>query len=62
MNNITQKTIFDYEEIEILGDLERLVLFLDNIEATNFAKLFKMLEVMVEMITLLEQCSILFMR
>ncbi|MFA6777097.1 MAG: transposase [Bacilli bacterium] len=32
MNNITQKTIFDYEEIEILGDLERLVLFLDNIE------------------------------
>ena len=24
MNNITQKTIFDYMEIEILGDLTRL--------------------------------------
>ena len=32
MNTITQKTIFDYMEIEILGDLERLKLCLDNIE------------------------------
>lgn len=32
MNNITQKTIFDYMEIEILGDLERLKLLFDNID------------------------------
>lgn len=32
MNIIQEKTIFDYMEIEILGDLERLKLFLDNIE------------------------------
>ena len=32
MNIIQEKTIFDYMEIEILGDLERLKLFLDNIK------------------------------
>ena len=32
MYNISQISIFDYSEIEILGDLERLKLFLDNIE------------------------------
>ena len=32
MNIIQEKTIFDYMEIEILGDLERLKLFLDNID------------------------------
>ena len=31
MNNITQKTIFDYMEIEELGDLARLKLCLENI-------------------------------
>ena len=32
MNIVTQKTIFDYMEIEVLGDLERLKLCLENIE------------------------------
>ena len=41
MNTITQETIFDYMEIEILGDLERLKLCLDNIDDE---KLYKMLE------------------
>ena len=33
MNNIIQNTIFDYTEIEVLGDLERLKYALDNIDA-----------------------------
>ena len=41
MNTITQKTIFDYMEIEVLGDLERLKLCLENIDD---AKLCNMLE------------------
>ena len=32
MNSITELTIFDYQEIEILGDLERLKLCLENID------------------------------
>ena len=32
MNSITQISIFDYSEIEILGDLERLKIFFENIE------------------------------
>ena len=32
MNNISQISIFDYTEIENLGDLERLKLFFENIE------------------------------
>src|ERR1035437_3880302 len=32
---ITQKTIFDYSEIEILGDLERLKLALEGIDDEN---------------------------
>lgn len=32
MNNISQISIFDYTEIENLGDLEKLKLFLENIE------------------------------
>lgn len=32
MNIIQEKTIFDYTEIENLGDLERLNLFFENIE------------------------------
>ena len=43
MNTITQKTIFDYMEIEVLGDLERLKLCLENIDD---AKLCNMLEEM----------------
>ena len=31
MNNISQKTIFDYMEIEILGDLERCKLLISNV-------------------------------
>ena len=38
MNNITQLTIFDYTEIEILGDLERLKLALENIEDNELCK------------------------
>lgn len=32
MNNITQISVFDYSEIENLGDLERLKIFFENIE------------------------------
>ena len=32
MNNISQISIFDYREIENLGDLERLKMFFENIE------------------------------
>lgn len=32
MNNISQISIFDYREIENLGDLERLKIFFENIE------------------------------
>ena len=32
MNIISKQTIFDYMEIEILGDLERLKLCLENID------------------------------
>ena len=32
MNIIQEKTIFDYMEIEVLGDLERLVLCLENVD------------------------------
>lgn len=38
MNNITQNTIFDYTEIEVLGDLERLKYALDNIDASDLIK------------------------
>lgn len=31
MNNISQISVFDYSEIEILGDLEKLQLFLENV-------------------------------
>ena len=32
MNSITQISVFDYSEIENLGDLERLKIFFENIE------------------------------
>lgn len=32
MNNISQISIFDYTEIENLGDLERLKIFFENIQ------------------------------
>ena len=32
MNNISQISIFDYSEIEILGDLEKLKLFFDTVD------------------------------
>ena len=38
MNNISQISIFDYSEIEILGDLERLKLFFENIEDNELCK------------------------
>ena len=38
MNSISQISIFDYSEIEILGDLERLKLFLENIEDDELCK------------------------
>ncbi len=41
MNNISQISIFDYTEIENLGDLEKLKLFLENV---NDDKLCKTLE------------------
>lgn len=41
MNNISQISVFDYSEIEILGDLERLKLFFENV---NDEKLCENLE------------------
>ena len=41
MNSISQISIFDYSEIEILGDLEKLKIFFENI---NDEKLCKTLE------------------
>ena len=38
MNNISQKTIFDYMEIEELGDLVRLKLCLENIDDEKLCK------------------------
>lgn len=32
MNNISQISIFDYSEIENLGDLERVKLFFENLD------------------------------
>lgn len=32
MNNISQISIFDYSEIEILGDLEKLKLFMETVD------------------------------
>jgi len=41
MNIVTQKTIFDYMEIEVLGDLERLKLCLENIEDKELCSLLE---------------------
>ena len=38
MNNISQISIFDYSEIENLGDLERLKIFFENIEDEELCK------------------------
>ena len=38
MNNILQISIFDYSEIENLGDLERLKLFFENIDDEKLCK------------------------
>lgn len=38
MNSISQISIFDYTEIENLGDLERLKLFFENIEDEELCK------------------------
>ena len=38
MNNISQISIFDYREIENLGDLERLKIFFENIEDEKICK------------------------
>jgi len=41
MNSITEQTIFDYMEIEILGDLERLKLALENIDDKKLCELLE---------------------
>ena len=38
MNNISQTTIFDYTGIEILGDLERLKICLENVDDDELCK------------------------
>lgn len=38
MNNISQLSIFDYREIENLGDLERLKIFFENIKDSQLCK------------------------
>lgn len=51
MNNISQISIFDYREIENLGDLERLKIFFENIEDNKLRETLEA-EKMEEMITL----------
>ena len=41
MNIISEQTIFDYMEIEILGDLERLKLCLENIGDAELCRLLE---------------------
>ena len=41
MNNISQISIFDYTEIENLGDLERLKLFFENIEDEELCQILE---------------------
>lgn len=41
MNNISQISIFDYSEIENLGDLERLKIFFENIEDDELCKILE---------------------
>ena len=41
MKSISQTNIFDYMEIEILGDLERLKLCLENIEDDELCKILE---------------------
>ena len=38
MNSISQISIFDYREIENLGDLERLKIFFENIDDGKLCK------------------------
>lgn len=41
MNNISQISIFDYREIENLGDLERLKIFFENIEDDELCEILE---------------------
>ena len=41
MNNISQISIFDYTEIENLGDLEKLKLFLENVEDDELCEILE---------------------
>ena len=41
MNNISQISFFDYTEIENLGDLEKLKIFLDNVEDDELCKILE---------------------
>ena len=41
MNNISQISIFDYTEIENLGDLEKLKLFLENVEDEELCEILE---------------------
>lgn len=49
-NNISQISIFDYTEIENLGDLEKLKLFLENVEDDELCEILEKKEKMEEMI------------
>jgi hypothetical protein len=41
MNNISQISIFDYSEIEILGDLERLKIFFENLNDKELCRILE---------------------
>ena len=41
MNNISQISIFDYREIENLGDLERLKIFFENIQDNELCQILE---------------------
>jgi len=50
MKIISQPTIFDYTEIEILGDLERCKLLIENVPDEKIIEELKKEEVKEEMI------------
>ncbi|MBQ3414773.1 MAG: hypothetical protein IJH39_05360 [Clostridia bacterium] len=41
MNNISQISVFDYREIEILGDLERIKLFFENLDDKELCEILE---------------------
>jgi hypothetical protein len=59
---IPQQTLFVWSDLNELGDLERLRLVLDYIPDEEFMQKLNMRGETDEMITLLEQCGIVYLQ